>query len=366
MRRLGWALLVFVVVLGGLELLARTQDVPDPRAPARGNPLDIMLHGNPWLLWELQPGDRSEMGKPVHVNDLGFRDRERGPKTRPRALALGDSSVYGFGVGNDELFTARLEAALPADFIDGGVPGYSSYQALNLLDMRGFALDPDLLLVATLWSDNNFDSFTDKELLASYAGWSGSMVGTTRSLLEHSALFAWLDYRFRVGPQGERARKVGWQLGGDDHRTGNRRVQIDDYAANLEAFCERMRARGGGVVFVQLANREDIVPRGAKTAWGPFRQVMEDTATRCAAPLVKVPAAFQASGRSVDALFMDQMHPTAIGHQIMADAIAAELTRLDWPAKPITLQAPASPRPTYPDPFEGKGGPIPPPGGPRH
>lgn len=365
-RRIGWSLLVLVLALVALEGLARTRDIPLASTTAKGDPAEIMLHGNPWLLWELQPGDHQEQGKPVHVNAVGMRDRERGPKTRPRAIAVGDSSVYGFGVGDDEVFTSVLEREMDADFVNAAVPGYSTYQAINLLDMRGFALDPDLLLVATIWSDNNFDSFTDKDLLASYAGWRGSTAGLVRTGLESSALFRWLDWTFRVNPQGVAARKVGWQLGGDDTRTGFRRVQIADYAANLAAMCDRMVARGGGVVFVMLANREDLAPRSPNPAWAPFRDVMHDTAERYGAPVVSVADAFRASGRSVDALFMDQMHPTADGHAILAEAVRAELTRAGWPATPLTVHAPSGPIPTWTDPFEGRGGTRATTAGPRH
>lgn len=354
-RRLLWSALplLFACLIG--EALARTWPPPDPRTPARGNPDEILLHGNPWLLWELQPGDREEKGRPVHINMLGFRDRDRGEKTRPRVLALGDSSVYGFGVRDDEVFTHLLESTFDADFINGAVPGYSTFQALNLLDMRGFALEPDLLIVGSLWSDNNFDSFTDKDLLATYAGWTASRAAVVRTVFAHSAVFRWLDWTVRVAPQGAAARAVGWQVGGTDPRTGYRRVQVNDYAANLDAFCERMEARGGGVMFLMLANTDDIHPLAEEPAWEVYRQVMRDTARRHGAPLVDIPAAFRTSGRSADALFLDAMHPSVVGQAIMADAVAQALRERGWPAAPLRLTPATEPRPGYSDAFEGNG-----------
>jgi hypothetical protein len=174
--------------------------------------------------------------------------------------------AQGFGAFFDEMGPVgddgnRWRVERPgAEVVNAAVPGYSTYQSLNVLDMRGWGLDPDLLLVANIWSDNNFDSFTDRELVASYAGWRSSVTHDLRLGLESSALFRWLDWTLRVAPQGERARKVGWQVGGTDRRTGNRRVDIASYAANLDAMCARMYARGGGVVFLMLANREDVEP----------------------------------------------------------------------------------------------------------
>lgn len=355
-RRLFGGLAVGLGVLLLAEGTSRLLPVPDAAAPwsrETGEVTgDILLDGNPWLLWELRVGARLEHGVTVHVNRAGFRDRERGPKTRPRALALGDSSVYGFGVRDEEVFTSVLEERVDADFVNAAAPGYSTFQSINLLDMRGWSLDPDLLIVANLWSDNNFDSFVDKELLASYAGWSGSRAGAVRALLGYSHLFRGLDWTLRVAPRGEAARKVGWQLGDVDPRGGRRRVAIEDYAANLEALCERMRARGGGVVFLMLANREDLRPRAGRPAWAPYREVMADTARRHGAPLVDAPAAFRASGLSRDRLFLDQMHPAPEGHALLAEAVAAELARQGWPAAPLRVGAASAPRPTWEDPFE--------------
>lgn len=355
MKRFAAGLVVALVALVAAEGLARLAPAPSAAAPI-GTPIrdSVLMDGDPWLLWSLSPGDHEEVGVPVHVNALGMRDRDRGPRTGPRALALGDSSVYGFGVRDGEVFTSLLEQALGAEVINGATPGWSSYQALNLLDMRGLALDPDLLLVATIWSDNNFDSFSDRDLLASYAGWQASRAAVTRSVLERSALFRQLDWTLRVAPQQARARKVGWQVGGDDPRSGARRVDIQSYAENLDAFCARMSGRGG-VVFLVLPNREDIEPRSHDPAWGPYRDVMRATAARWGAPIVEGPRAFQASGRSADALFLDQMHPTPLGHTVLATAVGDALKTAGWPGQPLTVQAPSTPLPTYTDRFEGKG-----------
>ncbi len=364
LRGLLWAFLpVFLLVDGG-EVAARLHPPPDPRPPPaagdRNAVAQILLRGDPWLLWELLPGDHSEAGVDVHINAAGFRDKARGPKSRPRALSIGDSSIYGFGVPDDAVFTSVLETRFNAEFINGGVPGYSTYQSLNLLDIRGMALDPDLLIVGSLWSDDNFDSFVDKDLLSTYAGWQASPQSRLRAVLAHSVLFRWFDYTLRVVPRSETARKVGWALPSNPAPTGARRVAINDYAANLDAFCDRMEARGGGVVFLMLPNREDVAPVQAAQGWAIYRQVMQETAARRHVPLVDGPAAYTASGHSAAELFLDQMHPTVLGQKVLADAVDATLTGAGWPQHPLTVSPAASPLPTYSDPLDGSAGrPVP-------
>ncbi len=336
------------LVEGGARL------VPPPSAAAGAwrqqdaAPQGILLDGSPWFLWELSPGIHREFGVSVSINSMGLRAPELGQKSRARVMAVGDSSIYGFGVADSDVFTARIGATLPADVINAGVPGYSTFQTLNLMDARVLALQPDLLLIGNLWSDNSFDTFVDRDLLAAYRGWTRSPTQRARVALEHSSAFRWLDWGIRVRGSAMQAQKVGWTVGKGGDPMGKRRVAIEDYAANLDAMVDRLRDRGGSVCFVLLANREDVLHGEPRPAWEPYRAVMRETAARWGAPLVDVPAAFVASGLDVDTLFLDLMHPSATGHRLLADAVLATLG--DWPDTPIALHEPG-PRPTYTDPF---------------
>ncbi len=355
------ALGVAVAVFASMEGLARGWPAPDPARVPAANPdaPAILLHGNPMLLWELVPGPRTERGVQVHVNRAGFRGPERGPRAGPRALAVGDSSVYGFGVEDPAVWSARAETTLGAEVINGACPGWSSYQARNMLDLRGWALEPDLLVIANLWSDNTYDGFVDRELLASHAGWQLGWTRRARGLFERSEIFRRADWELRVRPRGEHARAIGWDLSDDDPRVGSRRVPIAEYVRNLEAMVEDARAHGAGVVFVGLANREDLrVGKGAAQdpAWVPYRAAMRAVAARHGAPLVDVVAAFRASGASEDALFLDQMHPTAFGHGLMADAFVTAVRALGWPSTPWRLPPPAGDVPRVVDPLATAGG----------
>ena len=355
MKLLGRDLLIALGLLLLLEVLAQVFSAPDPYAPGEGETEDgrpaLMMEGNPFLLWELVPGETEVSGGRAYVNQAGFRDQERGPKTRARAIALGDSSVYGFGVDDSQTFTAQLERALGADVINGGVPGYSSVQALNLMELRGYDLDPDLLIVSTLWSDNNFDAFVDAEVIADYGEVAGALA--FREVLRLSGLFRWADYLVSSWRKDARARQINHIRGPGRQGTGQRRVPIDDYAANLERFASTMHERGGGVLFLMLANREDVVKTMDLHPWEPYREVMRAMAARWNAPLVELPEIYPRRG-GVN-LVLDEMHPNQAGHRVIAESVARALQDRGWPASPLVLTAPTTPLPDFDDPLEGRG-----------
>ncbi|MDP2313207.1 MAG: SGNH/GDSL hydrolase family protein [Pseudomonadota bacterium] len=356
-RRLLFASVPVVLLVVGAEAVARLWPPPDPSAYGHPDGGGIMLAGNPLLAWELAPGARVQDGVPVLINAERFRDKERGPKgARPRVLSLGDSTVYGYQVTDDEVFTSVLESRFEAEFINGGVPGYSTEQALNLLALRGFALEPDVLLVATLWSDSNFDRFVDRDILARSEG-----VQMRWALSGWSALAGWAE-TWAVYRGQDAMRKVGWVT--EDKAHGERRVPIADYAANLARLCTLMAERDGGVVFVTLPGRDDVVDTVASPEpWIPYRAVMRATAEACGAPLVDLAETFAAAGDP--ALMMDEVHPSVAGHALAATTIEAALRAVGWPATPLraeataAVDAPADPFATQGDTwFQGMRGPL--------
>lgn len=99
----------------------------------------------------------------VRTNGLGLRGEaasEEKPAGVYRVLALGDSFAFGFGVEDGEAFPAVLERALApppgrsrVEVLNAGVAGWSADQYLLFLETRGFALSPDLVLLAPTEND---------------------------------------------------------------------------------------------------------------------------------------------------------------------------------------------------------------------
>jgi lysophospholipase L1-like esterase len=94
----------------------------------------------------------------VHQNALGFRGPDVGfPRTGARRLAvLGDSFVWGFGVENDDIFTALLarQNEPPLEVVNLGVSGYGTDQELLVWRLFGEQFHPDdVLVVVTPYTD---------------------------------------------------------------------------------------------------------------------------------------------------------------------------------------------------------------------
>lgn len=332
-QRLAFAVVATGLVLVALEVTARAlfqeelaAAAAPPPQPQDGAPT---MRGNPYLLWEQAPGVRFEHGVPTTINSMGLRGQEPvipKPDGVRRLLATGDSSVYGFGVGDTETFIQVAAADLGVEGWNAAIPGYSTFQTLNMLEMRAWALEPDVLVIANMWSDNNFDSFVDRDLLNAYSSFEGSRAATVQELLSPLAFYRLLHYRLRVAASDQaEARKVGWQLGSGG-QVGARRVEVNDYAANLDRLAQMALSEGREVVFILLANREDLFDsREAGAAWSIYREVMQDAAARHGAPIVDVPTAFRESGLSGDELFIDEMHPTTKGHAIIGAELAVVL-----------------------------------------
>lgn len=360
-RRLVYALVVLAFFLGSAEVLARLfgQEVLEEASSPPPESVDGTpnLQGNPYLLWEMVPGERYEMGVTARINRLGLRGPDRSPQPPAgvrRIMAVGDSSVFGFGVADEEVFTAVLDEQLgeSVQVINSAVPGYSTYQIINLLEIRALALQPDVLIVGALWSDNNFDSFVDREVLSAYHTFGSTWSRRIRRVALHSTLFRILDYRLRVERKLPQARKVGWMVGRGEP-IGPRRVALNDYARNLETITQIAHERDCEVMFLILSNEEDLEPSGeGPAAWDPYRRAMRDTARRHGAPVVDVPALFRESGLTNEDLFLDEMHPTATGHRIIAEAVYAVLEERGWIAgEPLETDPEPGPVPTYEDPF---------------
>jgi hypothetical protein len=225
--------------------------------------------------------------------------------------------------------------------------------------MRALSLEPDIVVIANIWSDNNFDTFVDKELLNTYSNYEGGFNGIVTSLFGWSSLYKGLDYKIRVkGGDEAIAREVGWELGGQDTTSGERRVSVNDYSVNLQRLVDLSEANQATPVLVILPHPTDLFPPSQPPAWDLYREVIVDTAERNGVLLVDFRESIAASGLPYGDLFFEEgepgirgdLHPTVAGHRIMGEVLAEALS--GWAAgDEINVEAIDIPMPVYEDPF---------------
>lgn len=320
------AFVLLVFLFGTAEVAARvwgSRFLPRERSldalPGDPVPQEPNMVGDGATGWRARHGRQSSFGVPggTYVNTLGMRAPELSEKAdgARRMLFLGDSTVFGVLVPDGETFADRVGAKLgPVDpaleVLNGGVPGYSSWQVLRALETRLLDLEPDLVVVGALWSDTQGAGTPDAARFPrSPFGWLAkvSVYHFTREWVNH------LRYggrpqqvTFGLGPAGEGAR-----------------VPLPDYAANLRTIASTVRGAGGDVAFLVLPCVKDPAGHGVGDHRDDYRAAMREAARELGAPLVDTPALFV--GTHPADMFSDEVHPTSAGHAVIADALVTAL-----------------------------------------
>jgi hypothetical protein len=341
------SLSILLVFFGVLEATARTfaPIVPAWQAPDKGG---VMMTGHPTRLWGMAPGERRNVDTTAYINELGLRGEipiTPRPKGRERVLILGDSSFFGHGVSDDSTIVVRVvnnlkEKGIDIDGINGAIPGYSTEQSVLLMEEVGWDLEPSLLLIGNLWSDNNADGFRDADLLK-------TMWLYHNNPLSQSAFFqlavGWLD-RARGGTGG---RVITWTKDSTWPEARQRRVPLQDYARNLDKLVRAAKKHGAGVMFLAPANQGTVDEKYKNGAgWDPYFDAQKAVAAWHEVPVLPLKDALKADPTPTAAEFLDQMHPSVAGTISIAKAIADALLSLQWPQNRLFGKS---------DPFDASG-----------
>jgi hypothetical protein len=103
------------------------------------------------------------------TNSNGLRDREYSfskPKGVTRIVVVGDSFTWGWGVGDDEIYTEVLESLLQGvEVINLGVGAFGTQQEMDYLKMKGMQYDPDIVILGFCLNDISESSFGKVEAL---------------------------------------------------------------------------------------------------------------------------------------------------------------------------------------------------------
>jgi len=352
-RKLLFSLLPVALLLGAGEALVR--GLWTPEAGLEDVDAGVQMVAHPSRIWGLEPDSTlRNFGVDVTVDGDGLRVGA-GPEDAPRTwMVVGDSSFFGHGLSAEDTLHAHLAEALeaagkPTRVLCGAVPGYSVLQTRRMLDEVGWARSPDLLVVGNLWSDNNFDRFTDAEWLSELDARTGRGLG----LLTGSRLLQWLKASAapaRPVEAGDPLGRISWIR--DPTATGQRRVPVERYHAELDALLGEAAERGVGVVVVQPANRYRVASRTGTEdvpyTWDPYFAAQREVASHRGVPVVDAAAVLRVFGLGGDAAFLDEMHPTGAANQAIALAVSTAVQQAGWPETSLVPDMAGGPPPPAP------------------
>jgi lysophospholipase L1-like esterase len=345
-RKLVFSLVAVLLVAGGVELGARVVEsssppsrLPEPTPGACGEGQDcvpgaaplparsahaIPLVERPRAGWGFEPGSRIMHGNlETTINSLGLRGPEL-PEAKPadelRLMSLGDSTVYGYGVAEREIFGAVAASELaqrlgrPVRHVNGALPGYDSRQAMLVLQDTASRVQPDWLIIACMWSDL-FHAPRDPA--------AGPALPLASYRLLVRALGPWLP-----------PRTIGWWDPEQDVGTPglgrSPRTSLAQYMDNLHALAALGQEHGARSVFVALPAPIDLDPAPTPEYIQDYRAAMYTVARALDAPFVDGPDRFERAGATA-AMFFDQVHPSAPGHALLGQAVAEVLAERSAP-----------------------------------
>jgi lysophospholipase L1-like esterase len=294
-----------------------------------------VLDYDPELFWRLKPDlvvSETDWPLPGRIsNAQGFREDHEIPRAKPkgevRALFLGDSCTFGTGLHWQDGFVNRTEVHLrekhpqaAIECINAGVPGYSVFQGWRFLETRGFAFDPDLVVITFGWNSIAlWDTLGDRE---HYEAWRASR---PPEILAWSRLaeLAWKR------PSAEQA---------SDPEDGPRKLRLtpEEDRAVLQEIAGACRAHGVSLLVVVWPIPANFDP-STSTNLTPDRFLVQENARAFGRSLEFVPSG---SGALVDlvevaralfpeqgiaGLFQDHVHGTVLANDAYARAIAEKI-----------------------------------------
>lgn len=286
-------------------------------APGESLPGEPNMIGDALVGWRVKEGDNRQFGVPdmTHVNSRGLRNPEipLEPNGEHRILIMGDSSIYGVRVRDRENISGQLQGMILKReegwrVLNGGCPGYSSWQAIQLLEERLLEYQPEWLIIGTLWSDTQGADAPD----------STRYGNVPMAWKYHSRLYmvsqVWYN-KWKYTPAN--APDVGFGLGPVLAPTN--RVPIEDYRRNLHTMVSMASDRGIKVAFLLLPGVHDIIDGTTGDFREGYREAMRSIAKQYDAPIADMPAHF--SNGDARRLFFDDVHPKVTGYRKIAQEL---------------------------------------------
>jgi len=291
------------------------------------------------LFWRFRP-DRVVVskffeGNTYQINSLGLRGEEVGRfRTGMRLSTLGNSCTFGWGVSYRNTFAERLEALSDngCEVINGGVPGYSSFQGKCFFEKELIRLQPDIVLILFAWNDHwaAANQIADKD-----QQFPPRAIITTQDFLSRFHSYRLLKKLFLAGIEQNPDSLF-------DRLAPVYRVGLEDFKSNLREICRLARLRQITPILLTspIPSLASYYPLGSKSPMHDFHdkynQVIRELAASDGIDLVDLALEFDRYDDLFDDAAHDPIHFNAKGHQVLAKLLAAYI-REDYHSGSDTL-----------------------------
>ena len=276
------------------------------------------------LFWRMCPNREAESrffeGRTYRTNDWGLRGGPIGPRKERRILTLGNSCTFGWGLDEADTYPARLQQLVGpgVDVINGGVPGYSSYQGRVFFEEDLHKLEPDIVLVMFGWNDiwAAANGIPDKE-----QEFPPRAVIAVQNQLSRLHTYRLLK-KLLLSPIEQNPDSLF------SRQHPIYRVSPEDFAANLRAICREVRESGGVPVLMTapLPSEKFFVISGTSANVLRFRaaynQITRDVAGSEDVRLIDLERDLDGRVRAFDNPSLDPMHFNAAANALAAELIA--------------------------------------------
>jgi lysophospholipase L1-like esterase len=133
------------------------------------NPIDMIAH--PKLPYLMKPDSKavSLYGVEIRTNSFGFRGKESPSIRGKTVIVLGDSTTFGYGVKEEDTFSARLESQFnsctsPLNseiyFVNTGHSGFNLKNYYDMLEEYGQIFKPEFVLIGVMGNDFTVEQLT--------------------------------------------------------------------------------------------------------------------------------------------------------------------------------------------------------------
>lgn len=308
-RRLLFSVVPLLVLAGGGEMALRAAGWPKKDAGKQFTHSEVYWVTDPSL--RLQAFSHQETGGSFRVSTdaNGLRaplHPEQKPEGAFRVMTLGCSTTFGWGVDDEQTYPSRLEAILQeqghkVEVINGGQPGYSSFQGLWLWDKTLRRYQPDLVIFGYIVQDSRKVAYSD---------YSQAVLQQNADFLKESFLHQSKLYLYFLNLRN------GWLIQAKDSAAQVYRIPPSEYVANIRAFYQKTKDVGAKMMLFGYPLERDGYT-------SEHRAILHAASTEMGLPLHDPQPEFeQRTSQEVLYFPQDRGHANAEGNNLIAQGMA--------------------------------------------